>query len=367
MRLSMAVIGLVAALCGGGVAVLGAPPADSGDAVDPVVAGAIGQQLDAHLKTIELKKGGFSGSALVAKEGRVLLLKGYGTADAKSRRPIPANALWDWASVSKQFTAAAVLKLQMQKKLRIDDSIRKIFPGAPRNKAGVTLRHLLNHTSGLSSRVEPRGVDMFDRDAVVKFILALPLESRPGKKWEYSNAAYFLLAAVVEKVSGRRFEQYVIEELFRPAGMKEACFIGSPGLDLERVPRQSRGTGAHFAYGERLSWGYRGSGGAVAPLAEMLQWDRALRGEEILDAGAKAEFYRPGLNDYALGWFVRQDRGGDVRYEHGGAVGDTATFYLRIMKADIVVALAYNTQPDLHPQFTAEALVQIARTGQPLR
>jgi CubicO group peptidase (beta-lactamase class C family) len=340
-----------------------ADPADTGE----IVRDQVGRLLDAHLRTLDPETGGFCGSALVAKAGRILLNKGYGTADAKKNVAMPAEALWDWASASKQFTAAAVLKLRMQGKLRIDDSIRKIFPRAPRNKGPITLRHLLNHTSGLSNRVRPKGVDMFDRDAVVKFILALPLDSRPGRKWEYSNLAYFLLAAVIEKVSGRSYEDYVIEELFRPAGMKDACFIGSPGLDLDRVPHESRGHGPHFAYGYRYSWGYRGSGGAVATPRDLLRWDRALRGDEILDAKAKADYYKVGLNDYALGWFVRQDRGGDVRYEHGGAVGNTVTFYLRIMKSDIVIALAYSYKPAVHPQFTAEALVHLVRTGKPLR
>ncbi len=93
-----------------------------------------------------------------------------------------------------------------------------------------------------------------------------------------------------------------IKELFRPAGMKEACFIGSPGLDLDRVPLDNRGGGVHFAYGTTLTWGYRGMGGAVATAREMLLWDKALRGKKILSKKAKAKYYRAGKDDYALGW-----------------------------------------------------------------
>lgn len=252
----------------------------------------------------------------------------------------------------------------MLKKLSIDDPIGKVLPDAPKDKAIVTLRQLLNHTSGIDSGFKNEwDFDPFDVDSLVNLVLRLPMESAPGEKWDYSNSSYALAGAVVGKVSGDTFEEYTIRELFRPAGMKDACFIGSPSLDLAHVPRDDRGAGVPFAYGTKLSWGYKGSGGVVATAREMLLWDCALRGDKLLDAAAKKAYYAPALDDYALGWFVLKGSKG-FQYEHGGGVGKTVTYYMRSVEEDIVVALATSCRPKTHPQHTAQALAQIVRNGE---
>ncbi|MGH7162940.1 MAG: serine hydrolase domain-containing protein [Planctomycetota bacterium] len=331
-------------------------------AVEPVVREGVGRRLDEHLQALDKEKGGFCGSALVAHQGEVLLEKGYGVMNAMAKTPMPPDAMWDWASVTKQFTAAAILKLEMKKKLRLEDSIRKHFPKAPKDKQAVKILHLLNHTSGIKTDSRENTIDWRSKDAMVRYALSLPLASEPGAKWEYSNLAYFLLAALVEKASGTDYESFCIEQLFRPAGMKEACFIGSDGLDLARVPLDARGTGVHFAYGTTMTWGYRGAGGAVVSCREMLAWDRALRADKLLSKAAKEKYYDAGLNDYALGWFVDRNHGG-VRYWHSGAVGQTVTYYLRALDDDVVVALAHSEQPATHPEQTARELVKIVLRG----
>ncbi len=320
-----------------------------------VVRGDAGMRLDEHVRKLD-----FCGSVLVARKGEILLNKGYGPMDEKGT-PMRADAMWDWASASKQFTAAAILKLEMMRKLSIDDSIRKHWKDAPKDKQKVTIRHLLNHTSGIR-QPDSLGVDPRDRDAVVTRFLSLPVSWEPGSKWEYSNLSYWVLAALVEKLSGDSFEEFSIEHLFRPAGMEDACFIGRKDLDLARVPKDKRGKGVHFAYGYQLSWGYRGSGGTVVSLPEMLLWDRALREERILSRKAKERMYEVGKNDYACGWFVDRSLGGTI-YRHSGRVGETVTSYLRWVDEDIVVALARSEVPREHPDETAKALAAIARSA----
>ncbi len=285
---------------------------------------------------------------------------GFGLADAKQKRAMPLDAIWDWASVTKQFTAAAILKLEMLGKLRLDDPLSKYFASTPPDKKSVTLRHLLNHTSGIQTgpKAQP-AIDFRNRDATVDLYLRLPVLAKPGREWAYSNLAYAVLAAVVERASGRTYERFCIKQLFRPAGMKSACFIGSPGLKLEQVPLDARGTGVHFAYGDRLTWGYRGAGGAVVPLREMLTWDRALRGTKVLSKRAKKKLYTVGLDDYALGWYVKK-RDGDMHYYHSGAVGKTVCYFLRTEKSQVVVALSYSYQPNDHPESVARRLARIA-------
>lgn len=339
-----------------------APAAPAG-AADDVVAGELGQEIDAYLSSRERFKDGFSGSALVARDGAILLSKGYGIADASAKTPIGAGALWDWCSVSKQFTAAAVLKLEMQKKLAIEDPLAKHLDGVPKALAKVTIRQLLDHTSGIVPKFETFGAaESKSRDALVAWFLGGELASAPGTKWEYSNAAYFCLAALVEKKSGKPFERFLREQLWEPAGMKETFCIGEPGLDLARVPKDARGTGVPFAYGTELTWGYRGAGGVVATVGDMLAWDRALRGKKVLSEAAKKKYYAVGLNDYALGWNVKNVQGATV-YSHSGRTGLVVTYYLRCVDPDVVVALAQNEEPAVHPEVTALELLARARAG----
>ncbi|HYC76923.1 MAG TPA: serine hydrolase domain-containing protein [Planctomycetota bacterium] len=352
------------------------PPAGkTGARADPDRAPLVDGEVGARLEEAALASdptGAFCGSVLVAAKGKVLLRKSYGLSDAKAKVDMPVDALWDWASVTKQFTAAALLTLQDAGKLKLDDPLSKHLPDVPADKAKVTVRHLLRHTSGMEAGFgRDWKFEAFDRASFERCALSRPMVSAPGEAWQYSNSGYALAAAIVERVAKTSFEEYCAERLFKPAKMTDATFIGAPGLDLARVPRIDRGAGftdkpadVRFAYGNRLSWGYRGSGGAVATVQDMYLWDRALRGDAILSERAKAELYAVGLKDYALGWNVRRTSDG-VRAEHGGGVRGVVTHYLRLLDQDVVVALALSFAPDpsQHPQRTADALARIALKG----
>jgi CubicO group peptidase (beta-lactamase class C family) len=362
-----------------------------GKVATALVDGELGKALDEAMGRIDVADGGFCGVVLVATQGKVVLEKGYGVADAAAKSAMPPDALYDWASVSKQFTAAAVLKLieasrmddaalrklgakklaeamrdRKWKKLGLDDPLSRFFPEAPEDKAAVTLRQLLNHTSGIESGFKQEWkFDSTSRDSLVACILGLPMVSKPGAKWEYSNSAYSFVAALIEKVSGMTFEEFCDELLFKPAGMASATMIGAKGLDLTRVPRIARGVGFTdrpkeyaFAYGNQLTWGYRGCGGVVASTRDMFQWDRALRGGKLLSKESLEQLYTVGLQDYALGWKVKKV-GAGVRVEHGGGVLGVATHYLRHLDQDYVVALACSYEPKTHPEEIADRLARI--------
>lgn len=328
------------------------------------VSGQLGERLDAMVGEFDADAGGFSGVVLVARDGKILLEKGYGLHDAATQKPIGVDSLWDWASVTKQFTAAALLRLQDKKKLSLDDPLQKFWPKAPNDKKAVTVRHLLNHTSGIQSGF--RGEWQWDRDrreSLEELILSLPMASKPGEKHDYSNSGYAFAAALVEKLSAMSFEDYCRKELFRPAGMKDAGMIGDKELDLERVPKIARGTGFtdrpagfRFAYGNELTWGYRGCGGVVATVRDMFAWDQALRGTKVLSAKAKKELYTPAKENYALGWQVRRLPAGECAFHSGGVLG-VVTMYYRLLDADVVVALACNYEPKANPAQLAEQLL----------
>ena len=179
------------------LALLLAPAAAQG-----VVEGETGKLLDAHVRALDADTGGFCGAVLVASKGKILLEQGYGLADAKAGRKITPDDLFDWASVSKQFTAAAVLQLEMQKKLSIRDKLARFFPKAPADKAEITLQQLLSHTSGLPKGFDPAWKwDPASRQSLFDLALALPLASKPGTKFEYNNMPYGFLAALVEELA----------------------------------------------------------------------------------------------------------------------------------------------------------------------
>jgi len=361
-----------------------------GDAHE-VVAGDVGKALDAVMQDVDRAAGGFCGVVLVASKGKVVLEKGYGIADAAAKKAMPPDALFDWASVTKQFTAAAMLRLidasrlddaalrklgskklaaalrgKRWKKLDLDDPLSRFFPEVPKDKAAVTLRQLLNHTSGIESGFKKEWkFDGGSRDSFVTLVLSLPMTSKPGRKFEYSNSGYTFVAAILETVTGMTFEEFCAEELFQPANMKSATMIGAPGLNLKRVPKIARGTGFTdrpqefaFAYGNQLSWGYRGCGGVVASTEDMFAWDRALRDPKFLSKEALDALYQPGIDDYALGWQVRKVAGG-TRVEHSGGVLGVVTYYLRHLERDYVVAMACSYEPKTHPAEIAERLIRI--------
>jgi len=327
----------------------------------PIVAGELGKQLDAHVLALDRDAGGLCGAALVAVKGEIVLEKGYGVADADKAEPMRHDALFDWASISKQFTAAAVLKLEMKKKLSIGDTLAKHFKDAPEDKREITLEQMLTHTSGIQKGFRPEWKwDSSRRDSLFELVLGLPVESKPGTKFEYNNTTYGFVAALVEKLAGKSFEDFCIDELFRPAGMKSAGFIGHHELDAARVPRDDRGRGNKFPYGPILNWGYRGCGGTIASVREMFLWDRALRSDEILSDAAKRKMFTPALEGYAFGWYVGPDERG-TRIEHGGDTRATTAYFGRWVEEDIVVAIAYTHKPAVYKFETGRALAKLVR------
>src|SRR5205085_8611691 len=164
----------------------------------------LGSRLDEFLRGEEAR--GFSGAVLVDKEGRVILSKGYGLADRARGTRITEDTIFNVGSLAKQFTAAAILKLEMSGKLKTQDLISKYFDGVPEDKRAITIHQLLTHTSGLPREHSANSYDPANRDEMVRRVLALKLKSAPGAKYEYSNTEYMLLAAIIEKVSGQAYE-----------------------------------------------------------------------------------------------------------------------------------------------------------------
>jgi CubicO group peptidase (beta-lactamase class C family) len=315
---------------------------------------------DPHALDVLLRRhaaAGFTGSVLVARGGEPLVLAGHGFADFDAGRPNDADTLFEIASITKCFTAAAVVRLDQQGELDLDDSIAVHLPGVPPHSRAITVRQLLAHTSGIPrGNTKGRGEDL--SSAVVGYLGDGPA-ARPGSRYEYWNGGYALLAGVIERASGKEYVQYMEEEILAPAGMGGSGFTGAEDLPAERA---ALGASAHGAGRSALahpygSYGYqyRGMGGLVTSVRELLAWDRALAGTELLDAEHRAELFTEVRDGYALGWFVGRAVDGSPRQSHGGAVRGFVAELRRYPQHDACIAVLSN-RDDVDARAVAEDL-----------
>jgi CubicO group peptidase (beta-lactamase class C family) len=271
-------------------------------------------------------------SVLVVQGGRVAFVKGYGLAEVESGRPVTPATNFRLASLSKQFTATAVMLLAAEGKLRWDDPIASLLPGLPAYAHGVTVRHLLNHTSGLPDyeRFVPDSQTRQVHDAEIPGLLARDsaLKFAPGTRYAYSNSGYVLLALLVERVGGKPFPDFLRERVFAPLGMA-GTVAHVDGRDV--VPER--------AYGYSVRNGVRrtdqsntsatlGDGGIYASAADLARWDAAVERHALVSAEAQRLAWTPPAVSggpggpfadagYGFGWFVDTDRG-TVRLRHHG-------------------------------------------------
>lgn len=302
---------------------------------------------------------GFAGAVLVAKEGEVVLSKGYGLADRANGVPVDSSTVFNIGSVTKPFTAAAILKLVEQGQLATSDTFAALFDDVPEDKQGITVHQLLTHTSGISPRAGGPRYEDASRERFLAELFAAPLEAEPGTRYLYANAGYTLLAAIVERVSGRGFEAFLREALFEPAGMHDTGYA---------IPAWSAGRLAHGYYfsvsdaawrdwGTTLdhwgeagpSWYAIGKGDLQSTVEDLYRWHRALQGDEVLSARLRERYETPfvpenpqGTSHYAYGWAIfRTDRGTKV-VAHNGSNGLFFADFVRYVEDDVVVVLLTN-------------------------
>jgi len=260
--------------------------------------------IDANLVTLAGK--GFAGSVLLAKDGQVILNRGYGLADRSSGRLVTIDTGFDIGSLVKPFTAAAILQLESEGKLHTSDPIGRFFQGAPQAKAAITVNQLLAHSSGLPDIVEGTSSAVeytpdFDyqpvsRDEIVRRALHAKLIFSPGEKSEYSNIGYSLLGAIIEIASGQGYEAYVHDHIFRPAGMSRTGYL-IPGwtngqLAVGYYKGERWGTPLEHPWiGDGPSWNLRANGGMLSTVGDLYKWIQALEGNSILTPSAKQKFF----------------------------------------------------------------------------
>jgi len=313
----------------------------------------LGETLDEYLRRATAN--GFSGAVLVAKDGKIVLRKGYGWADKKNKIPITADTIFDIGSHVKAFTATAIMRLEEQGKLSTSDSITKYFPNVPADKTQITIHHLLTHTSGLDfdyfydgMKPEDRGI-LKDSEIYIQKVLSFPLGYETGKGRSYSNTGFSLLAAIIEKVSGQLYENYLRESIFKPAGMQQTGYT---------IPRNYKKLVAHgyndgptdYGFPWTTQWDGKtplrdliGNGGVLSTLDELYKWALAIQSEKIVSNKAKEKMFTVhyARSDQAYGWYVSKSAKGNFTFIHhtGDAVPQGWNMDFRLYKDQNLVAI----------------------------
>lgn len=273
---------------------------------------------------------GASGTLVAVRGGETVRCEGFGMADRAARVPASCDTVYDVMSMTKQFTATAIMKLETMGRLRVTDPIGRYHGPVPADKRAITVQQLLTHTAGL---VEALGGDYerLSRRGMVARALASRLRSAPGAEHRYSNLGYSLLAAIVEQASGMSYERFLARHLFAPAGMTQTGYV-LPRWKRTQVAveydARGRPHGRPFDHpwaADGPYWNLRGNGGMLSTARDMARWHRALQGDRILGARAKRELLRPRVREepgsdafYAYGWVVQRTAAGKVAWHNGG-------------------------------------------------
>ena len=309
----------------------------------------------------------FTGTWLFAEKDAVVSQGAMGFQDPEDKVPMGLECVFDLASVSKNFTAAAIMILRRRGLLSLDDDIRTFFPEIPYE--GVRVWNLLNHTGGLPDymawvdELAKRENAIPDNSVIVRFLCECgkPRLFAPGEKFEYSNTGYCLLAEIVEKVSGVPFEEFLRKEIFEPAGMTTA-YVRHRRKDPETIPNLAHAVvleNGQFVTPEASQRsryvvtlnGNSGDGNVYASVLDLFAWDQALRAGKVLTKEEQEMMYTPGkLNDgktvgeegeygYGFGWYVVEPEGLGKVVSHSGGWPGVNTWYGRYLDADMALIL----------------------------
>ncbi|WP_036965780.1 serine hydrolase domain-containing protein [Promicromonospora kroppenstedtii] len=274
---------------------------------------------------------GSSGALVAGRGDTVDVCRGWGEPDEGTGERAGCDTVFDIMSMTKQFTAAAVVRLGQDGLLDVGDPLAEHLPGVPADKQGVTIEHLLTHTSGLLDTLGPDD-DPLTRDAFLREALGSELLSEPGTTYLYSNVGYSLLTAVVEEVSGQDYEAYLAEHLFEPAGMTSTGYV-LPDWSEVHVAVEHDAAGRpqgtpldHPWADDGPYWNLRGNGGLLSTPRDMFRWHVALRGDTVLADDARRKLFEPRVREepdetyYAYGW-VADDRDDPQILWHNGGNG----------------------------------------------
>ncbi|KIC59704.1 beta-lactamase [Brevundimonas nasdae] len=308
----------------------------------------------------------FSGAVLVARDGRILLDQGYGLANREWNIPNDGDVKFRLGSLSKQFTAVAIMLLNQQGKLDLDAPIKTWLPDAPAAWDAITPRHLLSHTAGVPNFTAFSDFEaQKTRPATMSQLIARfrdrPLDFAPGSRFAYSNSGYVLLSAIIEAASGQTYADFVAANLFHPLGMSDS------GYDRHDVILPRRASGYAPGADGVVNADYvdmsipTGAGALYSTTHDLLKWEQGLFGGRLLNAQSMTALTTPVRNGYAMGLMVSEADGKRLVW-HNGAIEGFNT-YMAYDPGDRTAVIVLGNLNGEAPGKLAAALVTLARGG----
>ena len=346
----------------------------------PLLSAAASRSDDAFVKDTrawlnKLEKLGFAGVVLVEKDGNVLVAEGCGLSDRERHTEWSTKTICDIGSITKQFTATAILRLEEQGKLATTDPLSTHFTDVPDDKRDITLHQLLTHTSGIIDLEKADDYDPIERDEFMRRIFAQPLNSAPGDKYAYSNAGYSILGAIIEKTTGQSWEPFVRALLFLPQKMKDTGYI-IPKWDDRRVVR---GYAENGPWGTGIEkpmakdgpfWVLRANGGIHSTAEDMRRWADALLDGRVLSPASMQKLWTPYADEggdswYGYGWSIQTLENGDTLIDHTGGNGIFNSQLAIVPRQRTVLFMQTNVRGEMPfaartLQFVAERLLKDA-------
>lgn len=294
---------------------------------------------------------GYTGGVFVIHDGKTVIEKSYGIANRDAGIRADISTVYNLGSITKQFTAAAILRLEELGKLKTTDSIAKFFKDVPADKRGITLHMLLTHTAGFESDFSPTDYEPTTRDEYMRRMLASKLRTPPGNAHFYANAGYSMLAAIVEIVTGKEYEAALTELVLKPAGMNETGYT-APHWPAARIAHGYQNGRDWGTIVEKISgpgqpyWALRGNGGLHTTLGDMAKWDAAQNSRAVLTDSSRKKYTTgyvnegpAGLSQYAYGWAVMRTSRGTRLVTHNGGNGVFVAEFLRFVDEGVTIFL----------------------------
>jgi CubicO group peptidase (beta-lactamase class C family) len=296
----------------------------------------------------------FNGSAPVAEKGSVILEKGYGLANMEWQIPNTPDTKFRVGSITKQFTSMVIMQLVGEGKIKLDEKITTYLPDYRKDTGDkVTVRHLLTHTSGIPSYtslpgfIQNQARDPYSVADFVKKYTSGDLEFEPGSKFSYDNSGYFLLGAIIERVTGKLYDQALKERIFDPLGMRDS------GYDRSATVIARRASGYVLTPGGYENAPYLdmsipfAAGSLYSTVQDLYKWDHALYTDKLLAPELKKAVFTPNLNEYAFGWAVHKvklDDESEVNViSHDGGINGFNSTIVRFPETQDLIVLLDNT------------------------
>jgi len=308
-----------------------------------------------ELMTTFSENGQFNGSVLVAEKGKVIYKKGFGYANMVWNIPNKPDTKFRIGSITKQFVSMQIMQLVEEGKINLDGKLTDYLPKYRKDTGEkITIHHLLTHTSGIPSYTGYPGFwsdstrNHYQIEYMVKNFHSGDLEFEPGSKYRYNNTGYFLLAVIIEKVTGKSFEENLQERIIKPLQMNNS------GVDRNEVILENKAAGYMKSLTGLVNDPYfympnaLGAGNMYSTVEDLYLWDRALHSKKLLSKKYKNIMFTPFLNNYAYGWGIRNVALGESSdsvqaISHGGGINGFNTIIFRLIKNKHLIVLFNNT------------------------